>query len=163
MSLCPCDSKLEYSQCCQPFHLGEAIPQTPEQLMRSRYCAYTLEGLGEYLLATWHPNTRPKNSAKELDKVAQNWRQLEILKADKKQPKVEFVAWYENADSSRWLGLHEVSQFKQEEGRWFYVDGAHKPTRYKKPNETNPAKEKIGRNDPCFCGSGQKYKKCCAA
>lgn len=22
---------------------------------------------------------------------------------------------------------------------------------------------KIGRNDPCHCGSGQKYKKCCNA
>ncbi len=24
-------------------------------------------------------------------------------------------------------------------------------------------KEKIGRNDPCPCGSGKKYKKCCGA
>ena len=23
--------------------------------------------------------------------------------------------------------------------------------------------EKIGRNDPCPCGSGKKYKKCCGA
>ncbi|HMU88616.1 MAG TPA: SEC-C metal-binding domain-containing protein [Agitococcus sp.] len=23
--------------------------------------------------------------------------------------------------------------------------------------------EKIGRNDPCLCGSGKKYKKCCGA
>lgn len=23
--------------------------------------------------------------------------------------------------------------------------------------------EKVGRNDPCICGSGKKYKKCCAA
>jgi preprotein translocase subunit SecA len=22
-------------------------------------------------------------------------------------------------------------------------------------------KEKVGRNDPCPCGSGKKYKKCC--
>lgn len=22
-------------------------------------------------------------------------------------------------------------------------------------------KEKLGRNDPCLCGSGKKYKKCC--
>lgn len=22
---------------------------------------------------------------------------------------------------------------------------------------------KVGRNDPCHCGSGQKYKKCCLA
>ena len=24
-----------------------------------------------------------------------------------------------------------------------------------------PTGEKIGRNDPCYCGSGKKYKKCC--
>ncbi|HJZ13258.1 MAG TPA: SEC-C metal-binding domain-containing protein [Acidobacteriota bacterium] len=23
--------------------------------------------------------------------------------------------------------------------------------------------EKVGRNDPCPCGSGKKYKKCCGA
>ncbi len=31
-----------------------------------------------------------------------------------------------------------------------------------KENSTTPVKsEKIGRNDPCPCGSGKKYKKCC--
>jgi SWIM/SEC-C metal-binding protein len=30
-------------------------------------------------------------------------------------------------------------------------------------NPQQPVKsEKIGRNDPCPCGSGRKYKKCCA-
>ena len=29
----------------------------------------------------------------------------------------------------------------------------------KKTSEMN--KEKVGRNDPCPCGSGKKYKKCC--
>jgi len=24
-----------------------------------------------------------------------------------------------------------------------------------------PAGEKVGRNEPCPCGSGKKYKKCC--
>jgi preprotein translocase subunit SecA len=37
------------------------------------------------------------------------------------------------------------------------------------PNRTAPPKqvvrsgEKVGRNDPCPCGSGKKYKKCCGA
>jgi preprotein translocase subunit SecA len=25
------------------------------------------------------------------------------------------------------------------------------------------AADKVGRNDPCPCGSGKKYKKCCGA
>ena len=29
------------------------------------------------------------------------------------------------------------------------------------PKEPAKAKDKIGRNDPCPCGSGKKYKKCC--
>ena len=29
------------------------------------------------------------------------------------------------------------------------------------PVKTRVAEEKVGRNDPCLCGSGKKYKKCC--
>ena len=29
------------------------------------------------------------------------------------------------------------------------------------PVEQVHADEKVGRNDPCPCGSGKKYKKCC--
>jgi SWIM/SEC-C metal-binding protein len=29
------------------------------------------------------------------------------------------------------------------------------------PPKTIVAETKIGRNDPCSCGSGKKYKKCC--
>lgn len=29
------------------------------------------------------------------------------------------------------------------------------------PAEAKPKKKKIGRNEPCPCGSGKKYKKCC--
>jgi uncharacterized protein YecA (UPF0149 family) len=28
------------------------------------------------------------------------------------------------------------------------------------PTPRTPTGEKIGRNDPCYCGSGKKYKKC---
>ena len=33
-------------------------------------------------------------------------------------------------------------------------DGANTPMR-------KSSKEKVGRNDPCPCGSGKKYKSCC--
>jgi len=29
------------------------------------------------------------------------------------------------------------------------------------PLKTMAAKKKVGRNEPCQCGSGKKYKKCC--
>ena len=30
-----------------------------------------------------------------------------------------------------------------------------------KTSQTKSKKYKVGRNDPCPCGSGKKYKKCC--
>jgi SWIM/SEC-C metal-binding protein len=32
-----------------------------------------------------------------------------------------------------------------------------------RPPEPVTADPKVGRNDPCSCGSGRKFKKCCAA
>ena len=37
---------------------------------------------------------------------------------------------------------------------------ARAPRRARDAGET-PSRDKIGRNDPCPCGSGKKYKKCC--
>lgn len=37
------------------------------------------------------------------------------------------------------------------------------PEASKKPTVTVKAAAKVGRNDPCPCGSGKKYKKCCGA
>jgi SEC-C motif-containing protein len=52
----------------------------------------------------------------------------------------------------------EVARFTREEGRWVY-DGQEVISRPPVRRET----PKIGRNDPCPCGSGRKYKKCCGA
>jgi preprotein translocase subunit SecA len=40
----------------------------------------------------------------------------------------------------------------------FFSGGESEPAK-KKP--VKRAKKKVGRNDPCPCGSGKKYKKCC--
>jgi SEC-C motif-containing protein len=50
--------------------------------------------------------------------------------------------------------MHEKASFIKEDGQWFYVDGDI----IKAPQARS---EKIGRNAPCPCGSGKKYKKCC--
>ena len=54
---CPCGNGA-YARCCGPFHEGDAVPATAEQLMRSRYSAYAL-GRHDYVLDTWHASTRP--------------------------------------------------------------------------------------------------------
>ena len=61
---CPCGTGLPYDECCGPLHAGATPAATAEQLMRSRYSAFAV-GDAAYLLATWHPSTRPP--ALELD------------------------------------------------------------------------------------------------
>lgn len=90
--------------------------------MRSRYSAYVL-GLEDYLLATWHPSTRPD----QLDLAAApapRWLGLEVKghqPIDATHAQVEFVARYRVA--GRGHRLHETSRFVLEDGRWFYIDG----------------------------------------
>ncbi|MEW6648072.1 MAG: YchJ family protein [Pseudomonadota bacterium] len=117
---CPCGSGKPYAQCCAPWHDGTAAP-TAEALMRSRYAAFVLEKV-DYLLATWHPSTRPA----ELVLDAQlRWLGLEVRHSrggsGDDEGEVEFVARCKlHGKAGR---LHEVSRFVCEEGRWYYVDG----------------------------------------
>ena len=92
-------------------------------LMRSRYSAYVL-GLGDYLLATWHPDTRPARAALALD-TKTTWLGLEVRRHARENDNaatVEFVARYRIGGDSA-VRLHEVSRFLREDGRWFYLDG----------------------------------------
>jgi SEC-C motif-containing protein len=94
---------------------------TPEALMRSRYSAYVL-GLSDYLLATWHPRTRP--AAIEPDPPGLKWLGLEVRRheqQDADHATVEFIA--RSKQGGRAARLHELSRFVREDGRWYYVDG----------------------------------------
>ena len=69
---------------------------------------------------------------------------------------VEFYAYYELEGTPRQLG--ERSFFQRKDDKIYYVDGvALRPDAYRRQEP------KVGRNDPCPCGSGKKYKKCCGA
>jgi SEC-C motif-containing protein len=88
--------------------------------MRSRYTAYVL-GDAAYLLATWHPGTRPAEVAPE---PGTRWLGLEVRarrEVDATHAEVEFVARYRV--QGRGGRLHERSRFVREDGRWLYVDG----------------------------------------
>ncbi|MDO8704653.1 MAG: YchJ family metal-binding protein [Sulfuricaulis sp.] len=116
---CPCGAT-DYATCCGRYHYGALAPDAAT-LMRSRYSAYVLK-LEEYLLATWHPGTRP--AALDLAVDNAKWVGLEVKKhtpesADRAT--VEFVARYKVGGRAH--RLHEVSHFVREEGRWFYVSG----------------------------------------
>jgi SEC-C motif-containing protein len=116
---CPCGSGHVFGECCGPLLAGDAAA-TAVQLMRSRYTAFVL-GDAPYLLASWHPSTRPERL--ELDPDVR-WRSLEIVRTERGGPLdregvVEFAARY---DSSGERGVqHETSRFLRED-RWRYVD-----------------------------------------
>jgi len=119
---CPCGRPLPFERCCGPAIAGTAPAANAEALMRSRYTAYVLRE-SAYLLATWHPGTRPAS----LDLAAEpqpNWIGLEVRRheqQDAEHASVEFVARHRLGGRAH--RLHEVSRFVRVDGRWYYVDG----------------------------------------
>ena len=117
---CLCDTGKPYDNCCGRWHAGRPAP-TAVALMRSRYTAFALEN-ADYLLATWHPSTRP--APFDLHDDPSQWLGLKICahtQQDETHASVEFIARYRL--DGRGQRLHEHSQFVREEGRWFYVSG----------------------------------------
>jgi SEC-C motif-containing protein len=112
---CPCDSGKPFENCCEPFLSGQAQPETAEQLMRSRYTAYTKQDIG-YL-----KRTLVKESQRDFDEKASKewaakseWHGLKVLNTQKgsasdKTGIVEFVATYKQDGST--FEHHEVSKF----------------------------------------------------
>ena len=120
---CACGSVTGYDACCRRFHSGLEIPVKAEALMRSRYSAYVL-ALEDYLLATWHPSTRPA-ALDFSDANKTRWLGLEIKRhtvMDANRAQVEFVARYKIGGLPA-VRLHEISDFIFEDGRWLYVSG----------------------------------------
>ena len=124
--ICPCrtpDDAAAYEACCGRYHTGDLHLQAPtaEALMRSRYSAFVLDRL-DYLLATWHPSTRPPNL--EPNPAGLKWLGLDLRRhrvVDADHATVEFVA--RSKLGGRAQRLHELSRFVREDGRWFYLDG----------------------------------------
>lgn len=120
---CVCGIEEPYPSCCGRWHDGLPAP-TAEALMRSRYSAYVL-GLGEYLLETWHRDTRPSSLDLPMQSPAPTWLGLSVKRHENPTPDtaiVEFVARL-RIGGGKAERMHEVSRFVHEDGRWFYVDG----------------------------------------
>ena len=150
---CPCRSGNSYASCCKPLISGNKNAVTAEALMRSRYTAYVEKDVN-YLLKTWHSSTRPATIVSD---TIPEWSGLHIVRTEAGNENdnhgvVEFKAKYMSQKKIRFL--HEVSRFVKEKNQWFYVDGdmIESPT---------AISNKVGRNSPCPCGSGKKFKRCC--
>lgn len=118
---CPCGTGLQYQNCCQPYHLKEKFAPTAEALMRSRYSAFVVQH-ADYLYESTHFSKRKNNSKSAYLNSAKNtkWIKLEIVFAA--FDVVEFKAYYLNKNFQTEV-LHEKSNFKLEDGKWYYVDG----------------------------------------
>ena len=151
---CSCNSQVPFEHCCGPFLSGDKTPETAQQLMRSRYSAY-FHKKAAYLFETLHPDKRTTNTAKELESSIHdcNWINLRIIeaingKSEDTKGIVEFIASYHTANG---IGhLYERSSFLKRGDQWFYMEGEIK----------DPTIILIGRNQPCWCGSNKKFKKC---
>ena len=149
--ICPCGSKKQYQYCCGKYLAGKAAAETAEKLMRSRYTAFC-QGNIDYLIATLHPDKRNKSDRAELTKSINNtqWLSLTVINTYKGRKNdaigyVEFEAVYQVNEPGQ---LHERSKFIKTDNKWFYVEGDILPGTIPK------------RNESCWCGSGEKYKKC---
>lgn len=163
MSDCPCGSGRSRAECCGRFIEGRAQPETAEELMRARYTAHTLVDL-DYIARTHDPASREDIDHEATRRWAERarWLGLDILQtrgggAGDSRGTVEFVAHYrEQGERQR---HHELATFRRDDdGNWLFVDAEvpeQAPVRRDGP--------RVGRNDPCPCGSGRKYKKCCGA
>lgn len=143
---CPCGSTEAFAYCCQKYISDKACPETPEQLMRSRYSAYVLKN-ENYLLKSWHKSTRPM--ALDLKHDTSIWKKLKIISA--KNDKVAFVAYFINLVNGKeqLFSLYEESQFVKET-HWFYLEGIDLRT------------TELSKNMLCPCQSGKKFKRCCS-
>ena len=161
MSACPCGSNTAYAECCEPIITGTAKAATAEACMRARYTAYTKTEM-PFIHDSLHPDKRSdydENTSREWAESS-TWQGLEILRTEQGGPDddigaVEFIATFTDKDGEE-RNHHELAIFKKEKDTWYFEDGGAPPA-----GTFVREGPKVGRNDPCPCGSGKKHKKCC--
>ncbi len=163
---CDCGSEKTYELCCEPLIRGERKAESPEALMRARYSAY-VRGEIDFLIESQSPDKREELDRSDMETWSKEseWLGLRILECkgaedapddvSRESPAtVEFLAMYRRQGQE--IPHHELASFIREGGTWYFDDSLeprNEPVRREEP--------KHGRNDPCPCGSGKKFKKCC--
>src|SRR3954470_2795100 len=159
---CPCGSQNTLEKCCLPLIKGIREASTAEELLRARYTAFT-RGDVDFVLSTHHSKTRGEVKREEVEEWSKQseWHGLKIVqseagKATDPDGIISFCAEFtaQGKRQEHW----EQALFQKEDGHWRFLDARalkNEPFKREEP--------KTGRNDPCVCGSGKKYKKCCGA
>lgn len=159
MPLCPCGSGKNDLACCLPYLNGTCDAPTAETLMRARYTAFTRGNL-DYIEKTSAPEVLKDFNRAEVEQFLSEttWDGLDVRTTalggiNDQTGEVEYVFKFTYQGEARFQ--HEKAFFVRENGAWIYKDSEIGP----KAPPVHVAR--IGRNDPCTCGSGKKYKKCC--
>jgi len=153
----PCGSSSLFGDCCEPIIKGTREAETAEELMRARYSAFVTHAI-DFIVASTHSRTRKEIDVDYIREWSETstWHGLQILETrnvNDNKAYVSFEARFTQRDEEQ--KHREKSLFEREDGEWRFVTGDElkNPTvRYETPRP--------GRNDPCPCGSGKKYKKC---
>jgi len=165
--ICPCrvreDDKREFAACCGPYLARTAAPPTAEALMRSRYSAFVKADI-DYLEETLCAEQRKTFDREPTENWAKGseWQGIDIqateagLESDE-EGTVTFTAHF--IHKGKPLPHKEKSKFIREgdDRRWYFAG------EISIKNAPVVLGERAGRNDPCPCGSGKKFKKCCGA
>ena len=156
-SPCPCGSGRPFGDCCEPLLRQERVAATAEQLMRSRFTAHVVHDF-RHLHRTYLGTARQPYVEEKSDGGEVTWTRL-VVHAHEPGAKpetafVDFSAYYKDGDGE--AALHEKSEFQRIDGHWFYTRSVRIG-----PAPVKSATPKVGRNDPCPCGSGKKFKHCC--
>ena len=155
MNLCPCGSQKSYADCCEPIHLQKIPAPTAEALMRSRYSAYA-KGVIDWIAASQNSEQTDMEATRQWSQ-GNTWLGLQIVRTELGGPQddtglVEFIAKYSGGTYIE--THHEVGSFVKVDGKWLFDKGEVIPSTVVRKDP------KVGRNEPCPCGSGKKYKAC---
>jgi SEC-C motif-containing protein len=160
ITVCPCGSGKSYAECCEPVILNKEPAKTAEALMRARYSAYVTHKV-DFIIKSCEDTEKSSidPGATRAWSEGSTWRGLKILHTEKggqadTEGIVEFEAQYTSKAGLR-QSHHETANFKKTNGQWLYVNGALQTATVTREGR------KVGRNEPCPCGSGKKYKQCC--
>jgi SEC-C motif domain protein len=159
--LCPCGSGKKYGDCCEPIIKNKTPAPTAEALMRARYSSYVkgeIDFIATSCITKEGGNDIDLDETKKWSKESE-WFGLTIHSSSKggasdTEGVVDFSADY--ARNGMRDEHREIATFKKVDGKWLYADGKMIGTTITR------SAPKTGRNDPCPCGSGKKYKHCCA-
>lgn len=126
--------------------------------MRSRFTAHVAND-SAYLHRTYAV-TASQPFVAEAEGASIQWTKLIVhLHEAGKTPDVAFVefsAFF--LDDTGEHAIQERSEFRRSNGAWLYTRAVRNG-----PAPFKSAAIKVGRNDPCPCGSGKKFKQCCLA